>query len=85
MRWWRSNQCLSSSNAREAAADEESLAISITCQARVRLKWAGAVTEYRQAEKGRHPLYWICVDALALVEVVAVAGIRNWLHHGTCK
>lgn len=82
--WWkRSNQCYPLSNAREAAADEQVLAISISCQARVRLDWAGAVTEYRQAGKCTHPIYWICVDALAVVEVAAE--IRNWLHHGTCK
>lgn len=41
------------------------------------------VTEYPWTGLGAHPIYWICVDALAVAKVVAE--VRNWLHHGTCK
>lgn len=41
------------------------------------------VTEYPWPGLGAHPIYWICVDALAVAKVVAE--LRNWLHHGTCK
>lgn len=36
------------------------------------------VTEYPWTGLGAHPIYWICVDALAVAKVVAE--VRNWLH-----
>lgn len=44
---------------------------------------SSVVTEYPSPGLGAHPIYWLCVDALAVAKVVAE--LRNWLHDGTCK